>query len=97
METYIKLYDWMTALQFPDREVYAVIYQLTFSGNCEGYWGTTKALADRLNIPKKECRDALARLRDSGAVDLHHNTVKRQERRVYIARRDFADNLKDED
>lgn len=97
METYIKLYDWMAEIPFPDRAVYAIVYQLTFSGECAGYWGTTRAMAERLNIPKKECRDALARLREIGAVELHHNTVMRQERRVYIARRDFAEKLKDED
>jgi len=94
METYIKLYDWMSELPLEERVIYALIYQLTQTGN--GYWSTIRVMADRLRIPKSNCKAHLKHLEEIGAIELTRQTISRKERRIYFATSDFADKLKDD-
>lgn len=95
METYIKVYDWMSSIRpTDDRLVYALIYQLTKSSG--GFWSTMKVMSDRLGIPKKVCKEAIARLEQMGAVYEIRQTVLHKDRRIYYAEEHFAELLQDD-
>lgn len=94
MDTYIKVYDWMAEFPAEERLVYALIYQLTIGSN--GFWSTTKVMADRLGIKKSVCKAALQHLEQIGAIESFRQTIQRKERRVFLANEQFAESLRDD-
>lgn len=94
METYIKVYDWMAEFPAEERLVYALIYQLTKYGN--GFWSTTKVMADRLGIKKSVCKNALLHLEQIGAIECVRQNLQRKNRRIFLANEHFARQLQDE-
>lgn len=91
MANYVKLYDWMAPLPLEERAVYAVVHQLTEHGT--GYWGSFKALSERLNIPKSRCKQAIEHLITTGAIIVTRENILHQDRRVYKATEHFAKRL----
>lgn len=91
MANYVKLYDWMAPLPLEERAVYAVVHQLTEHGT--GYWGSMKALSQRLNIPKSHCKQAIDHLIQIGAIVPTRETVLHQERKVLRSTEHFAKRL----
>lgn len=88
METYIKLYDWMAPIPLPDRLVYALVFQLTQAGM--GCWADTPSVARRLGISRDECRKAIDRLKESGALEESPTPPGEKHPTVLKATRRFA-------
>ena len=95
MDTYIKVYDWMSPIPPAERLVYALIYQLTLAGS--GFWSTTKNMSNRLGIPKSKCNQALEHLQQIGAVTLISQTILHRQRNTFFANEVFAQKLQNGD
>ena len=92
METYLKVYDWMSPIPPTDRLVYALVYQLTLSG--KGFWSTIKSMSERLGIPKSQCRNALQNLQNIGAISRSTLIIQRRTRITFLAEEPFANHLR---
>lgn len=73
-EPFIKVYDWMLSLDLTGNEllVYALIYSFCQVG-CKEYFGTKKAIANRLKIQDTGVSRAIRGLKAKGLLKEYYN------------------------
>ena len=83
MKQFVRLHDDILALNLPmeERVVFALIAQLSENG--QGFWAGYKAMADRLNIHKSDCKRYVEHLRDEGMITVTTERIKNQTRLVF--------------
>lgn len=96
MWQYFRVYDWTASigLTLEERFVYSIILHFTETG--AGFYAGDKGLADRLNIPKSNCKAAVRKLQELGAIEMKTATIHNVVRKVYLATQDFIDQNADD-